>query len=108
MSLGGERGGGGGGVGEIPKGGRAGRARSLGIWPRGARSRGAKSLGHRKTTHPLVKLVKPECQESYIGETVRNDSFPATLTLQSPHDIDLQILPILSLGKYLARAEFGN
>ena len=26
---------GGGGGGEIPKGGRAGRARSLGIWPRG-------------------------------------------------------------------------
>ena len=35
----------GGGGGEIPKGGRAGRARSLGIWPRGAKSRGAKSPG---------------------------------------------------------------
>ena len=51
---------GGGGGGEIPKGGRAERSRSLGIWPRGGgkrslgiwpwgrlRSRGgAKSLGH--------------------------------------------------------------
>ena len=36
-----------GGGGEILKGGRAGRARSLGFWPRGASSRGAKSLGHR-------------------------------------------------------------
>ena len=48
--------------GEIPKGGRAGRARSLGIWPEGVKSLGiwpqggeitgggggrAKSLGHR-------------------------------------------------------------
>ena len=31
-----------GGGGEIPKGGRAGRSRSLGIWPRGG---GARSLG---------------------------------------------------------------
>ena len=47
----------GGGGGEIPKGGRAGRARSLGIWPGGEIPRdlvpggkitgGAKSLGHR-------------------------------------------------------------
>ena len=37
-----------GGGSEIPKGGRAGRARSLGIWPREGRDHGgAKSLGHR-------------------------------------------------------------
>ena len=39
-----------GGGGEFPKGGHAGRAKSLGIWPGGgvggARSQGAKSLGH--------------------------------------------------------------
>ena len=29
--------------GEIPKGGRAGRATSLGIWPRGARLRGGRN-----------------------------------------------------------------
>ena len=61
---------GGGGRGEIPKGGRAGRARFLGIWPWGgevprvlapgrARSRcerggGAKSLGHRLMFSELV------------------------------------------------------
>ena len=39
MSLGGGRGG------EIPKGGRAGRARSLGIWPRGARLQGGEIPG---------------------------------------------------------------
>ena len=33
------------GGGEIPKGGRAGRTRSLGIWPRGARSRGGEIPG---------------------------------------------------------------
>ena len=56
---------GGGGV-EIPKGGRAGSARSLGIWPRGGGEiprdlapgggryhGGAKSLGHRFILMPL-------------------------------------------------------
>ena len=42
MSLGG-----GGGGGEIPKRGRAGRARSLGIWPGGARSRVGETAGTR-------------------------------------------------------------
>ena len=74
MSLGGERGG---EWARSLKGGAQGGQDHWGFGPGGARSRGAKSLGHRKTTHPLVKLVKPECQESYIGETVRNDSFPA-------------------------------
>ena len=34
---------GGGGGGEIPKGGRAGRARSLGIWPRGGEITGGRN-----------------------------------------------------------------
>ena len=44
MSLGG---GGEGEGGKIPKRGRAGRARSLGIWPGGARSRGGEIAGTR-------------------------------------------------------------
>ena len=35
------------GWGEIPKGGRAGRARSLGLWPRGGRSQGIWPPGGR-------------------------------------------------------------
>ena len=56
MSLGGERGGGG-GVGEIPKGGRAGRARSLGIWPRGGEITGGEIPG-------TPENYPPTCQAS--------------------------------------------
>ena len=52
-----------GGGGEIPKGGRAGRARSLGIWLRGGdiTGRGAKSLGHRESSKStLVTILETE------------------------------------------------
>ena len=39
--------GGRGGEGEIPKGGHAGRARSLGTWPRGGRYHGGRGLWRR-------------------------------------------------------------
>ena len=56
----------GGGRDEIPKGGRAGRARSLGIWPRGAEitegGGAAKSLGHLDRWGHDMLIVCPRIQ----------------------------------------------
>ena len=71
----------GGGGGEIPKGGCAGRARSLGIWPPGGRDPwgfgpggrdhgGAKSLGHRIRPSTRFQIV---CgfKNSHSGERIQ-------------------------------------
>ena len=63
------------GGGEIPKGGRAGRARSLGIWPRGGEiprdlapggrdHGGTKSMRHRDTVNMYTENLTKLCRSS--------------------------------------------
>ena len=84
---------GGGGGGEIPKGGRAGRARSLGIWPRGGEitggGRSSKECKFYKEPHLSDNVY------SYQGRASRRAFFYVRNPNYSEHSVPTILIPEL-------------